>query len=221
MQIYNKIESNLFTSKMHIFTTEMKQIFHKKMPDNNHIYVWKVISTWSDLMKKTLFTSEELQTAHQLKSEKRKTEFLACRLALKNLLGAKTELKHHESGRPYIKEVNHISISHSNDYIAIAFGKENIGIDIEEPKEKMLNLIPRILSEKEYRKFQMNPSTELACKLWGAKEAVLKYIGDKNLDYRNDIQIENIESGKVKYLDLNFKVRHENVEEMILTTVTV
>jgi len=205
---------------MHIFTSEMKQIFHKIALNNNHIYVWKVISTSSDLIKNPLFTIEELKSAHQLKSEKRKTEFLATRLALKNLFHEKAELKHHNSGRPYIKEANHISISHSKNYIAIAFGEENIGVDIEEPKEKMLKLIPRILSEREYLEFQKNPSTELACKLWGTKESVLKYIGDKNLNYRENIQIENIKSGSAKYLELDFNVHYENIGEMILTTVT-
>ena len=198
----------------------MKQIFHKIVLNSNHIYVWKVISTSSDLIKNPLFTIEELKSAHQLKNEKRKTEFLATRLALKNLFNKKTELKHHNSGRPYIEEVNHISISHSKNYIAIAFGEENIGIDIEEPKEKMLKLIPRILSEREYCEFQKNPSTELACKLWGAKESVLKYVGDKTLNYREDIQIENPGSGSAKYLELDFNVHYENVGEMILTIVT-
>jgi len=205
---------------MHIFTSEMKQIFHKIALNNNHIYVWIVISASSDLIKNPLFTIEELEDAHQLKNEKRKTEFLATRLALKNLFGKKTELKHHHSGRPYIKEVSHISISHSKNYIAIAFGEENIGLDIEEPIEKMLKLIPRILSEKEYCEFQKNPSIELACKLWGAKESALKYVGDKTLNYKEDIQIENIKSGRAKYLDLNFNVQFERIEEMILTIVT-
>ena len=198
----------------------MKQIFHKIAANKNHIYVWKVISTSSDLVKNPLFTIEELKAAKELKSEKRKTEFLASRLALKNLFSNHLELKHHKSGKPYIKEAKHISISHSKDYIAIAFGEENIGVDIEEPKEKMLKLIPRILSEREYTEFQKNPSLELSCKLWGAKEAVLKYVGDKTINYRDEIQIENIKSGKAKYLELGFNVNFENVEEMILTTVT-
>jgi phosphopantetheinyl transferase len=205
---------------MHIFTSEMKQIFHKIALNNNHIYVWKVISASSDLIKNPLFTIEELEDAHQLKSEKRKTEFLATRLALKNLFGKKTELKHHHSGRPYIKEVSHISISHSKNYIAIAFGEENIGVDMEEPIEKMLKLIPRILSEREYCEFQKTPSTELACKLWGAKESALKYVGDKTLNYREDIQIENPGSGSAKYLELDLNVQFERIEEMILTIVT-
>jgi phosphopantetheinyl transferase len=132
------------------------------------------------------------------------------------LFNNKLELKHYESGRPYIKEANHISISHSKTYIAIAFGEENIGIDIEQPQEKMLKLMPRILSKKEFEEFQKKPSTDLACKMWGTKESVLKYIGDKKLNYRDDIKIDK---DSIKSLDLNFEVCFETVEEMILTYV--
>jgi len=197
----------------------MKQAYHKKLNENNHIYVWRLTSTCSDFIDNPLVSQQEFQALEKIKSDKRKTEFLATRIALKELFSNTLELKHHDSGRPYIKEVKHISISHSHQYIAIAFGDENIGIDIEKPQEKMLKLIPRILSEKEYEEFQKNPSTELACKLWGTKESILKYIGDKNLNYRDDIKIETNESAKAKYLDQNFDVHFENIEGVILTYV--
>lgn len=197
----------------------MKQAYHKKLNENNHIYVWRLTSTCSDFIDNPLVSQQEFQALEKIKSDKRKTEFLATRIALKELFSNTLELKHHDSGRPYIKEAKHISISHSHQYIAIAFGDENIGIDIEKPQEKMLKLIPRILSEKEYEEFQKNPSTELACKLWGTKESILKYIGDKNLNYRDDIKIETNESAKAKYLDQNFDVHFENIEGVILTYV--
>lgn len=194
----------------------MKQVFHKIVQEKNQIYVWKVSSVLNDLRKNPSLSAKELEELSTLKSEKRKIEFLACRIALKDLFNNKLELKHHESGKPYIKEANHISISHSKDYIAIAYGEENIGIDIEQAHEKLLKLIPRILSESELTQFQQNPTTENACKMWGIKESVLKYIGDKNLNYRDDIKIT---TDSIKYLDLNFEVHFENVEEMILTYV--
>ena len=197
----------------------MKQAYHKKLNENNHIYVWRLTSTCSDFIDNPLVSQQEFQALEKIKSDKRKTEFLATRIALKELFSNTLELKHHDSGRPYIKEVKHISISHSHQYIAIAFGDENIGIDIEKPQEKMLKLIPRILSEKEYKEFQKNPSTELACKLWGTKESILKCIGDKNINYRDDIKIETNESAKAKYLDQNFDVHFENIEGVILTYV--
>ena len=201
---------------MYIFAIAMEQVFQKIVGEKNIIYVWRVTSSLNDLCKNPNLSKKELEEVSTLKSEKRKIEFLACRIALKELFNNDLELKHHESGKPYIKEANHISISHSKDYIAIAYGEENIGIDIEQPHQKMLKLIPRILSETELKQFQQNPTIENACEMWGAKESVLKYIGDKNLNYRDEIKIDK---DSTKYLDLNFEVCFENVNEMILTYV--
>ena len=194
----------------------MKQVFYKNTSNGNHLYVWKVYSCANTLLEKITLSSKELKEFKVLKNEKRKLEFLACRLALKNIFSNDLIINHHETGQPYIKETAHLSIAHSHQYIAIAFGTENIGVDIELPQQKMQQIISRILSTKEYSMYLKKPSNELACKLWGIKEAVLKYVGDKNLDYRYDIKISQ---NNVSYLAHQFVVQHETVDEMILTYV--
>ena len=194
----------------------MIQVFHKKITEKNLIYVWKITSLLDKLYSNKSLSTIELDQVSDIKSEKRKIEFLATRIALKNLFDDKLELKHHESGRPFIKEAKLISISHSNNFIAIAFGEDNIGIDIEKPQDKMLKLITRILSETEIKQFQQKPTLENACKMWSTKESVLKYIGNKNLNFKDDIIIDK---DSVKYFDLNFKMYFETIEEMILTYV--
>ena len=194
----------------------MIQVFHKKITEKNLIYVWKITSLLDKLYSNKSLSTIELDQVSDIKSEKRKIEFLATRIALKNLFDDKLELKHHESGRPFIKEAKHISISHSNNFIAIAFGEDNIGIDIEKPQDKMLKLITRILSETEIKQFQQKPTLENACKMWSTKESVLKYIGNKNLNFKDDIIIDK---DSVKYFELNFKMYFETIEEMILTYV--
>lgn len=194
----------------------MIQVFHKKITEKNLIYVWKITSLLDKLYSNKSLSTIELDQVSDIKSEKRKIEFLATRIALKNLFDDKLELKHHESGRPFIKEAKHISISHSNNFIAIAFGEDNIGIDIEKPQDKMLKLITRILSETEIKQFQQKPTLENACKMWSTKESVLKYIGNKNLNFKDDIVIDK---DSVKYFDLDFKTYFETIEEMILTYV--
>ncbi len=168
----------------------MRQVFYKKIKEDSHLYIWEVFSTSAQLLNTVNLSNKEALAFEDLKHEKRKREFLACRIALKNLFSEKLILEHHKSGKPFIKESKHLSISHSNNYIAIALGASEIGIDIEKPQEKMLRLISRILSEKENIAFQQNPNTAQACKLWGAKESILKYIGDENLNYRDDIKLE-------------------------------
>ena len=196
----------------------MKQVFYKNTALKSRLYVWRVNSCAETLVKLVQLNPKEQRDYKALKTEKRKVEFLACRIALKSLFTNSLLLQHKKSGKPYIKEVEHVSISHSHNYIAIAFGDIEVGIDIEKPQEKMLRLIPRVLSEEENTNFLKKPSTKLACKLWGAKESVLKYIGDKNLNYRDDIILKE---NTATYLDKQFNIYHEEIEGMILTYVDV
>ena len=198
----------------------MEEIFHKKIL-NTHIYVWKMTSSYEDQIKNPLLKSAELISAKELKNEKRKKEFLSSRIALKNIFNKDLELKHHKSGKPFIKETKHLSISHSSNFLALAFGEENIGIDIEKPQNRMIKLMPKILSEIEFMEFKKNTSIDLACKLWGAKEAILKYVGNKNLNYKEDIKVKNIHLGVATYLKMNFKVEFEKIENMILTYAVI
>ena len=194
----------------------MKQVFYKSIATKSSIYVWKVQSCSTTLLKRVQLSDIELLRFESLKTEKRKVEFLACRIALKSLFTDKLILQHYSSGKPFIKEAAHLSISHSHNYIAIAFGETEIGIDIEKPQEKMLRLISRVLSERENEEFLKTPSIQHACKLWSAKESVLKYIGDKNLNYRDDILLKG---SSASYLGKDFTIYHEEINEMILTYV--
>ena len=196
----------------------MKEIFHKKIL-NTHIYVWKITSSYEDQIKNPLLNTAELISVNELKNEKRKKEFLSSRIALKKIFNKDLELKHHTSGKPFIKEAKYLSISHSSNFLALAYGDENIGIDIEKPQNRMVKLIPKVLSEIELMEFKKEPSIDLACKLWGAKEAILKYLGDRNLNYKEEIKAENIQLGIATYLKMNFKVEFEKIENMILTYV--
>ena len=196
----------------------MKQIFHKKI-QKNEIYIWKTTSSSNLLIKNPLLNSTELISAEIIKNEKRKQEFISSRIALKNIFNKELELKHHKSGKPFIKEAKHLSISHSSNFLALAFGEENIGIDIEKPQNRMIKLMPKILSEIEFMEFKKEPTIDLACKLWGTKESILKYVADKNLNYKEDIKVNKTSLGVANYLKMNFKVEFEKIENMILTYV--
>ena len=196
----------------------MEEIFHKKIL-NTHIYVWKMTSSYEDQIKNPLLNSAELISAKELKNEKRKKEFLSSRIALKKIFNKELELKHNKSGKPFIEESKHLSISHSSDFLALAFGEENIGIDIEKPQNRMVKLMPKILSKMEFMDFKKEPSIDLACKLWGAKESILKYVSDKNLNYKEDIKVNTTSLDTAKYLKMNFKVEFEKIEDMTLTYV--
>ena len=198
----------------------MKQIFQKISENRSQVYVWKVVSAYENLLNQSTLCYEELQALELIKSKKRKIEFLTTRMAVKSILGENIKLKHKTTGQPYVDEECHISIAHSKSFVTLAVGDQSIGVDIERPSEKIVQVLPRILSKKEWTEFQKNPSEKVACQLWGAKEATLKLVGDPKLNYSEDICLEKITPVKISCKKLKLSVVFEEVEGMVLSLVT-
>lgn len=89
--------------------------------------------------------------------------------------------------KPHIKNsALQLSISHAKPYVAVLIHKKNsCGVDIEEKKEKLIRLAPKFLTENELNQAQNNiNSLALA---WGAKEAIYKLYGRKQLLFKEHI----------------------------------
>ena len=197
----------------------MKQIYQKKINPNSYVYVWEVKYSLEELLTCTPVDSKKILNLSSIKKEKRKIEILAVNFILRQLFKKDISLQYLASGKPFINESTHLSISHSHGFIAIAIGDINVGIDIERPSEKLVKLSERFLSKNEKITFDLHPSKELACKLWGSKESILKCIGDKNIDYREDINL-NCSQLQIGFANgLSFRILHEEIADMMLTVV--
>lgn len=84
-------------------------------------------------------------------------------------------------GKPYLAGSDiHISLSHSYPYVAaIAHRTKNVGIDLEQPKEKLLRIAHRVLSESELH--DAGNDVVKHCIYWCAKESLIKIYGKKDL----------------------------------------
>ena len=86
----------------------------------------------------------------RLKIEKRKTEYLATRLLLKELTGTKQTIIYNKWGKPelYNNKLN-LSISHSASVAAIIISESKVGIDVEDIERNVEKVETRFLSDKE------------------------------------------------------------------------
>lgn len=85
-----------------------------------------------------------------------------------------------ESGKPYCKSHLgiHFSLSHSEDFLALAVGDKEIGIDIEKIREAKEKLIKRVCCENEKQKIFSSENPDKAfTEIWTKKEAYLKALG--------------------------------------------
>jgi phosphopantetheinyl transferase len=112
-----------------------------------------------------------------------------------------------EFGKPFLKKSNHhISLSHSYPYVAAQIHPDrSVGIDIEQPKQKLLKIAPRILDAIELK----DAGTDIVkhCIYWCAKEALYKVYGKRGLLFTNHLHVKPFglgESGELKgWIDAN------------------
>lgn len=104
--------------------------------------------------------------------------------------GVDARIGHRDTGAPYLvgREDISLTVSHSRDYAAIAFStRRTIGVDIEQWREQLMRVAPRVLSESEMAVYSV--SSDLLLHAWTMKEALYKAALTPGLDFRRDIML--------------------------------
>ena len=92
---------------------------------------------------------------------------------LKNLLSREEMLKN-EYGKPYFDNGPFFNISHSGKYVLMVVSTSEIGVDIEEIKNKDMSALVRIFNEAEAKVIKEHQDFYY---LWCAKESLIKCMG--------------------------------------------
>lgn len=151
--------------------------------------LWKITEDESALQRDLPLESVPPLLANPLK----RLEFLAGRALIKALLNEWSlpykGIEKDPFGKPFLctRDV-HISLSHSYPFVAaILHRNKNVGIDLEQPKDKLLRIAPRILSETELT--DAGDRVVKHCVYWCAKETLIKIYGKKDLVFARDLHI--------------------------------
>ncbi|RAV99420.1 4'-phosphopantetheinyl transferase family protein [Pseudochryseolinea flava] len=123
----------------------------------------------------------------------KRLEWLSARLLVKVLLES-WGLPYHgiakdDHGKPSVAVHGyHLSLSHSYPYVAALIDKHQpVGIDLEQPKAKLLRVGPRVLHPDELS----DAGSDLVkhCIYWCSKEALIKFYGKKDLTLAENLII--------------------------------
>jgi phosphopantetheinyl transferase len=151
--------------------------------------IWKVEESAEELA----FTAFEEAPGGIIHLTKR-LEWLASRVLVRTLLEQNdlpySGIHKDEFGKPFLRELtHHISLSHAYPYVAVQLDKnKSVGIDIEQPTEKLLRVAPRVLSMEELE----NAGSDIRkhCVYWCAKEALYKVYGKRGLHFADQLLVE-------------------------------
>jgi 4'-phosphopantetheinyl transferase len=150
------------------------------------------IFSLSEQLQLTLLNLNEFAQHHKL-TDKRSIEKQAAIYIVRAVLkDNQIEILYKESGKPYLVGNIKISISHSYDWLAIlfSFNGNDVGVDIEKVRDKVLNIKEKFLSQKELQNLKDAPPEKYTI-YWGAKEALYKALEIRGLNFAEQIFIED------------------------------
>lgn len=155
------------------------------------IAIWKVEESEKQLSKGIVLTPHCQQRYDGMKSELHRRAFLSVRHLLALFGYVDLDLVYNESGKPSLKDGNFISITHSYNFTAVIISEaDEVGIDIEMQRDKILRIAHKFTPLEEYR--TLANAAAIVRKLtivWGAKESLYKIYGTKGLSFIHHINV--------------------------------
>jgi phosphopantetheinyl transferase len=174
----------------------MPIVFDLKIDEHTELSVWKIEESHDQLLSGLQLKQHEIDIIESFKSEKRALQWLSTRLLLRTMLDTKEyiDCQMDDHGKPYLVNYDyHISLSHSYDYAAVMISRDStkkVGLDMEMIKHKIKLVRHKFLSDVELAQKQIGNNIDGLYVCWCAKEAIYKWHGKKELEFKRDIHIK-------------------------------
>jgi len=189
-----------------------------KTSSSINVYIWKIEESENRLAQGIELTPHCQNRMAGMKSEMHRRGFLSIRHLMAEAGYVDKDLYYDDAGKPHLKDGNHISITHSNQFTGIIVSTaQEVGIDIEMQRDKILRIAHKFTPIDEYR--TIANSEALVRKLtvvWGCKESLYKIYAEKGLSFLHHINIKDFSlsdattegevlyQGKRTYFDIRF-----------------
>jgi phosphopantetheinyl transferase len=162
------------------------EIVHSSLENKPFTLIfWTPDETNEELLQQweLLATCEQMPA---IKASHRMREWLATRLLLhKQGIGRHDVLA---NGKPVLAQ-GALSISHCRNSVAVVISDVNIGLDIQDPTERILTIRSKFCSSSEWSWLESHAEVVRALTLvWSAKEAIFKYWGEQ-VDFAGHIEV--------------------------------
>lgn len=155
------------------------------------VYIWKIEESENELAQGIELTPHCEKRMLGMKSEMHRKGFLSIRHLLAEAGYVDADLYYNTEGKPHLNDGNHISITHSNQFTGIIISdSEEVGIDIEMQRDKILRIAHKFTPIEEYR---IIANTEALIRkltiVWGCKESLYKICAEPGLSFLHHISI--------------------------------
>ncbi|MCQ2158565.1 MAG: 4'-phosphopantetheinyl transferase superfamily protein [Bacteroidales bacterium] len=184
--------------------------------------IWQISESEAELRNLTSIPSDELEEISYIKSESQRKQKLAVRALLDAMFDEKVYLSHHDNGKPYIENnATNISITHTDKYVAVLLSDTNeVGVDCESLSRDFSAVEKKALSDEEIEDLDDEKRNEQLAIYWCAKEAIYKLLSQYDLDFAEQIEIDDFRLKGEGELDATFTDKDGYEQELELRYMT-
>lgn len=155
------------------------------------VYIWKVTEEEVELSKNVELTPHCQNRMDGMKSETHRRAFLSIRHLMAEAGYVDHDLYYDNFGKPHLKDGKFISITHSRNFTGIIVSEsDEVGIDIEMQREKILKIAHKFTPIEEYK--TLANAEAIIRKLtivWGAKESLYKIYAERGLSFLRHMNV--------------------------------
>lgn len=157
------------------------------------VYIWKIEESEEQLSEGVILTDHCQQRMDGMKSAIHRKGFLSIRHLMAVAGYADEDLYYDDFGKPHLRDGKHISITHSHEFTGIILGEfDEVGIDIEMQREKILRIANKFTPIEEYRTLANTDAIIRKLTIvWGAKESLYKIYAHRGLSFLHHIDVKD------------------------------
>ena len=161
---------------------------------NTKLGVWHCTESIQQLLEIANLDKEDQIKCASFKNDQRQKHFIAVRILCEILIGP-SKILYREGGKPsLLDDGQHISISHSHDYVAVLISSSpQIGIDIQQIEDKILRIRNRFVNDDDKLIIDFHNTEDLTL-LWCVKESLYKINGDPTVFFNEHMRIDKLTS---------------------------
>lgn len=170
----------------------MPLFLHQPIEPAGEIGIWEITEVEDHFLKLLKLTALEAEQLSIIKG-RRRLEWLAARQLVHHMSGRKERGAFYKDayGKPHLENSNfQISISHSHEMAAAIAAPFPVGIDIQYLVPSIKRIAHKFISPNEATTIESETELPHMHVYWGAKEALYKAYGRKELDFCQHIMVE-------------------------------
>ena len=153
------------------------------------IRVWKIEEDLEELSDDLELKPASQHRLDGMKSLLHQKAFLSVRRLLELEGYSDQDLRYNSYGKPLLEDGMHVSITHSFEFAALIISENEVGIDVEKNREKILKIQHRFVNT-DYDSLSDEDLVKQLTVIWGAKEAMYKTYPFGGLSFHDHIAIE-------------------------------